>query len=113
MKIYHNPRCSKSRQCLAIILDNGADVEITEYLKDPLSFSELKETINILGVPALDIVRKGEADYKENFKGKDLAEDDWIQAMIDYPKLMERPIVINGNQAIVARPPEDVIKLLK
>ncbi|MCB0402537.1 MAG: arsenate reductase (glutaredoxin) [Flavobacteriales bacterium] len=112
MKIYHNPRCSKSRQTLALIREKGTDVEIIEYLDTIPTKSELKELLHKLNLPAEAIIRKGEADYKENFKGKSLSEEDWINAMIKYPKLIERPIVVKGNKAVLGRPPENVLELL-
>ena len=112
MKIYHNPRCSKSRQTLAIIEEKGADVEIVEYLNDMPTKSELKEILSDLGIAAEQLLRKGEADFKENFKGKTLSDDEWIDAMIKYPKLMERPIVVKDGKAILGRPPENVLELL-
>ncbi|MDF1672660.1 MAG: arsenate reductase (glutaredoxin) [Vicingaceae bacterium] len=112
MKIYHNPRCSKSRQTLQLIKDANADVEIIEYLIAIPSKEELKDILKKLNLNALDILRKGEADYKENFKGEDLSNDEWIEAMIKYPKLIERPIVVKGNKAILGRPPENVLELI-
>ena len=112
MKIYHNPRCSKSRQTLAIIQEKGADVEIIEYLKNAPTKSELKDVLKTLGISAEELLRKNEADYKEHFNGKDLNDDQWIDAMIKYPKLIERPIVIDGNKAVIGRPPERVLELL-
>lgn len=112
MKIYHNPRCSKSRQTLALINEKGAEVEIIEYLNHIPSKTELTEIINLLGIPAEKLVRKGEQDFKDNFKGKTLTENEWIKAMIDYPKLIERPIVVKGNRAVLGRPPENVLDLL-
>lgn len=112
MQIYHNPRCSKSRQTLQIIQDKGLDVEIIEYLKDVPTKATLKEILKKLNLNAEDIVRKGEADYKENFKGKQLSNEEWIAAMVKYPKLIERPIVVKGDRAVVGRPPEKVIELM-
>jgi len=112
MQIYHNPRCSKSRQTLQIIQDKGLDVEIIEYLKDVPTKATLKEILKKLNLNAEDIVRKGEADYKENFKGKQLSNEEWIAAMVKYPKLIERPIVVKGDKAVVGRPPEKVIELM-
>lgn len=112
MKIYHNPRCSKSRQTLQIIQDKNVDVEIVEYLKDLPTMDELTNIIKILGISPLQLVRKGEADYKENFKGKELTNEEWIEAMIQYPKLIERPIVIKDNKAVLGRPPENVLELI-
>lgn len=112
MKIYHNPRCSKSRQTLNLIKEKGAEVEIIEYLNAIPSEKELSEIINLLGIEPEKLLRKGEADYKENFKGKTLSGTEWIRAMIKYPKLIERPIVVSGNKAILGRPPENVLDLL-
>ena len=112
MKIYHNPRCSKSRQTLQLIKDANAEVEIVEYLNDIPTKEELKDILNKLNLNAVDILRKGEAAYKENFKGKELSNDEWIDAMIQYPKLIERPIVVKDNKAVLGRPPENVLELL-
>ena len=112
MIIWHNNRCRKSREALAILEDNKIEVEIVNYLEDTPSKSDLKETLKKLGLNAVDIIRKGEADFKENFKGKDLSEDQWLDAMIKYPKLIERPIIIKGEKAVVGRPPENVKELL-
>lgn len=112
MKIYHNPRCSKSRETLQIIQDKGVDVDIIEYLKDIPSKTELLDVLKKLNLDAEDIVRKTETDYKENFKGKKLTNEQWVDAMIKYPKLIERPIVVKGNKAVIGRPPENVKALL-
>ena len=112
MKIYHNPRCSKSRQTLNIIKEKGAEVEIIEYLNAIPSEKELSAIIKLLGIKPEKLLRKGEADYKENFKGKILSDEEWISAMVEYPKLIERPIVVSGNKAILGRPPENVLDLL-
>lgn len=112
MKIYHNPRCSKSRQTLALIEDAGAEVEIVKYLENIPSKKELTEIINLLGIKPLQLIRKGEKDWKENFKGKELTDEEVIEAMISYPKLIERPIVIKDKKAVLGRPPENVLDLL-
>ena len=112
VKIYHNPRCGKSRETLQLIRDKGIDPAIYEYLKEPLTSSQLEELINLLGIEAKDLVRTTEAIYKEQFKGKDLSAAEWIEAMVAYPKLMQRPIVVNGNKAILGRPPENVNEIL-
>jgi arsenate reductase len=111
-KIYHNPRCSKSRQTLQILKDNGIEVEIVEYLKDTPTKEELTEILSQLNLNAVDILRKGESIFKENFKGKDLSNDEWIEAMVKYPKLIERPIVVKGNKAVLGRPPQKVLELI-
>jgi len=112
LKIYHNPRCSKSRQTLQLINDAKAEVEIIEYLKDIPTVSELKGLFIKLGVEASQIIRKGEPAFKENFKGKTLTNDEWINAMIEFPKLIERPIVVKGDKAVLGRPPENVLELI-
>ena len=108
MKIYHNPRCSKSRQGLAILKDAQLEPEIIEYLKNPISFDELSEILKKLDIPAIDLVRKNEAIWKENFKNRELSEKEVIEAMVSFPKLIERPIVIKGNMAVIGRPPEKI-----
>ncbi|GAB5526845.1 MAG: arsenate reductase (glutaredoxin) [Roseivirga sp.] len=112
LTIYHNPRCSKSRQTLQLIRESDNLVEIVEYLDDHLSADELEELLEKLGIKAEQLVRKGEAIYKENFRGKSLSEKEWIQAMVEYPKLIERPIVVKDDKAVLGRPPENVKALL-
>lgn len=111
MKIYHNPRCSKSRQTLQLIRDAGKEVEIIEYLKYTPSEEELKSIISMLGITPKQLLRKNEAIFKENFKDKELTDDEWIAAMVANPKLIERPIVIEANKALLGRPPENVKSL--
>ncbi|MCC7332785.1 MAG: arsenate reductase (glutaredoxin) [Flavobacteriales bacterium] len=112
MKIFHNPSCSKSRETLDILKNSGKNVEIIEYLKQTPSKEELFEIVNLLGGNAELIVRKTEEIYKEKFKGKKLTQEEWIDAMLKYPKLIERPIVIDGKKAIIGRPPTNVLELL-
>ncbi len=112
MKIYHNPRCSKSRQTLQIISDAGIEPEIVEYLKDTPTAEELAEIISKLGIKPYELLRKGEVDFKELFKGRELSDAKWINIMVKYPKLIERPIVVKGDRAILGRPPENVNELL-
>lgn len=111
MKIYHNPRCSKSRETLALIQEAGAEVEIVEYLKKVPTTTELKDILIKLNLSAEDILRKGEQIYKNKFKGMSFSEEEWIQIMTEYPKLIERPIVVRNNKAIIGRPPERVKEL--
>lgn len=113
MKIYHNPRCTKSRQTLAILKDKGIKPEVVKYLEDTPSTDELRQIIELLGIKPEDLVRKNETVYKEKFKNKELSEDGWIEAMVQNPKLIQRPIVIKGNKAIIGRPPEKVLELLQ
>ncbi len=112
MKIYHNPRCSKSRQTLQLIKDSGKYVEVVEYLNSPPTSDELKSIIDKLGISPEQLLRKNEAVFKEKFKGKSYSNEEWIQIMIDNPKLIERPIVVDGEKAILGRPPENVRRLL-
>lgn len=85
--------------------------EIIDYINNPMSFEELKDLLDKLELPAIDLVRKNEAIWKESYKGKDLSEDQIIQAMADFPKLIERPIVVSGNKAVIGRPPEKIKSL--
>jgi arsenate reductase len=112
MKIYHNPRCSKSRETLQLIREAGIEPEIVDYLVDVPTETELKDLIALLGIRPYDLLRKGEADFKDNFKGKDLSDDELIAAMVKYPKLIERPIVVKQKKAVLGRPPENVKTLL-
>ncbi|SDQ79281.1 arsenate reductase (glutaredoxin) [Flagellimonas zhangzhouensis] len=112
IKIYHNPRCRKSREGLQIVEESGQDFEIVKYLDDVPSKEELSILIEKLGISPLDLVRKNEAVWKENYKGKTLSDDEVISAMVEHPKLIERPIVVNGSKAIVGRPPEQIKSIL-
>jgi len=112
IKIYHNPRCSKSRQGLKILTENETKFEVIDYLKNPPTKVELKNIVHILGIKPIDLVRKNETIWKENFKNKNLSEDAVLQAMTDFPKLIERPIVIKNNRAIIGRPPELIKTIL-
>jgi len=112
IKIYHNPRCSKSRETLAILNSENKEFEIIKYLKDVPSEKELKEILKILNIPAIDLVRKNESIWKDKYKGKDLSEENIISAMVENPILIERPIVINGDKAVIARPPESILELI-
>ena len=112
IKIYHNPRCSKSRQGLALLENSGKPFEIVKYLEDNLSAKALEEIINLLGIKPIDLVRKNEAIWKTNYKGKTLTDNEVIDAMIENPKLIERPIVINDSKAVIGRPPELITTIL-
>lgn len=105
IKIYHNPRCSKSRQGLEILTNSKVDFEIVKYLDTPPTEKELREIIQKLNIEPIELIRKGESIWKESFKGKTLSNDEIIKAMYDFPKLIERPIVISGNKAVIGRPP--------
>lgn len=112
MIIYHNPRCRKSRETLEILREGGVEPEIVEYLKDPLTVDELRTLVDKLRIDAFDLIRKGESIYKEEYKGKDLSEEEWLLAMAENPVLMERPVVVKGDKAVLGRPPENVKALL-
>ena len=112
MRIYHNPRCRKSRETLNLLIENGKSPEVIEYLKTPPTASELKEILSQLNLSAIDLIRKGEDIYKSEFKGKDLSESEWIDAMINNPKLIERPIVLANGKAKIGRPPESVLTII-
>ena len=112
IEIYHNPRCSKSRECLTILETKRDDVKVIKYLDEPLSEDKLRKIIKLLAVEPIGLVRKNEAIWKEQYKGKPMDDEAVIKALLEHPKLMERPIVINGNKAIIGRPPEKVIDIL-
>lgn len=112
MKIYHNPRCSKSRQGLAILNESKLNFEIINYLETPTSIKELTAIIKLLGISPIGLVRKNEAIWKENYKGKNLTDKEIIVAMAEHPKLIERPIVINNGKAVIGRPPELIKTIL-
>ena len=112
MKIYHNPTCTKSRQTLTLLQENGVDPQVVEYLKDLLTIDELSQLIGFLGIEPLALVRKNEVVWKEQFKGKKLSDKEVIKAMAENPKLIERPIVVKQKKAVLGRPPENVLKLI-
>jgi len=112
-KIYHNPRCSKSRNTLAILDEKGVNYDVIQYLDTPPNKAELKELLNELGIPARELLRTGEAEYKElNLKNENLSEDEIIDAMINHPKLIERPIVRTEKGTVIGRPPENVLSVI-
>ena len=110
--IYHNPRCSKSRGALQLLQDNGVAAEVVEYLKTPPTKAELRELLGKLRMKPQDIVRTGEAVFKEKYQGRDLSDDEWLDALIADPILIERPIVVRGEHAVLGRPPEKVLELI-
>ena len=111
-RIFHNPRCSKSRQALEILESNDKDYEIFLYLQETLNKKSIKSVLDILGLNPKDILRSGEVEYKENKLSQYDDEDEkLIDFMIKYPKIIERPIVIKGSKGVIGRPPENVIKL--
>ena len=111
IEIWHNSRCSKSRAAFNYLKENNIEFKTREYLKEPPTKEELLEVLNLLGTKPSDIIRKKEAIYKE-LNLKDASEDEILEAMVKNPKLIERPIVINGNKAVVARPLEEIKKVI-
>ena len=113
VKIYHNPRCSKSRQALQIIKDHGIEPKVIEYLKEPLQKNELESIAKSLGVRPKEFVRKNEAEFKDNNLVTKMGKDsDLFEAMVKFPKIIERPIIISDLGAVIGRPPENVLKVL-
>ncbi|MDA8729837.1 arsenate reductase (glutaredoxin) [Alphaproteobacteria bacterium] len=113
LTIYHNPRCSKSRQTLEIIRSKGVEPEIVLYLEDVPSADDIADVLRMLDMKPMDIIRKNEAEFKEHFAGADeLTDEQLIDLMRLYPKVIERPIVVNKGKAVIGRPPENVIKIL-
>jgi arsenate reductase len=112
IKIYHNPRCTKSRQGLQLLENSGKKFEIIKYLEEIPTKEELENIINLLGIKPIELVRKNEKIWKESFKGKNLSDSDIINAMLQHPKLIERPIVINNNKAIIGRPTEQILDII-
>ncbi|MBZ4069719.1 arsenate reductase (glutaredoxin) [Escherichia fergusonii] len=114
VKIYHNPRCSKSRETLSLLKENGVDAEVVLYLETPADGKTLRELLQMLGMSsARELMRQKEDLYKElNLADSSLSEDALIQAMVDHPKLMERPIVVTNGKARIGRPPEQVLEIV-
>ncbi|MCG9971765.1 arsenate reductase (glutaredoxin) [Christiangramia crocea] len=112
LKIYHNARCKKSREGLEILKNSDKEFEIKEYLKEPLSEEELESLINKLDIAPIQLVRKNEKIWKEEYKDKDLSDRELITVMTKHPKLIERPIVEDDKKAVIGRPPSEIEKLL-
>ena len=109
----HNPRCSKSRAALELVREAGVELPIRQYLDEPLSVEELRRIVDLLGVRPIDIVRRGEPQFRELALGDDTPDDEVLRAMAAHPILIERPIVVRGGRAVVGRPPETVREILK
>ena len=111
--IFHNPRCTKSRQTLQLLLDQGIEPEVVEYLKQPPSKTRLKQILKMLDMKPRELMRRKEKEYKElGLDDESLSQEQLIDAMIETPKLIERPIVIKGDKAAIGRPPENVLEIL-
>lgn len=112
MKIYHNPRCTKSRECLKFIEEKGFEFEVVDYIKNGISAKEIKEFLSKSGLAVTDIIRTNEDLYKQKYKGKEFSEDEWIQILVENTKLIQRPLVIKGAHAVLARPADEILKLI-
>lgn len=110
--IWHNPRCSKSRQTLALLKDRGLNVVERRYLDDPPTAAELRDVLGLLGIDAISLMRTGEARFKELGLSRDMADEDLIAAMAANPILIERPVVMASGKAAIGRPPEAVLSIL-
>ena len=110
--IYHHPRCSKSRAACELIAARGVEATVIDYLTTPPTRDELRSVLGKLGMQAHQLVRRGEAAFSEHYAGRELSDEQWLDALIDHPILIERPIVVRGEQAVIGRPPEKVLELL-
>ncbi len=112
IKIYHNPRCSKSRQAVELLENSGKKFETVKYLDAKFTYESLDEVLQILNITPIELVRKNEKIWKENFKGTPLSDAEIISIMVNHPKLIERPIVVNKNKAIIGRPTSDILSII-
>ncbi len=110
--VYHNPRCSKSRETIEILETQKANHEVIKYLDQPLGSEKLGKIIKLLDIKPLELVRKNEAIWKENFRHLDFTDEELIEVMAKYPVLIERPIVINGDKAVIGRPPKKILDII-
>jgi arsenate reductase (glutaredoxin) len=113
LTIYHNPACTKSRETLALLRSRGHEPRVVEYLKTPPSEAELSAIVRKLGIKPLELVRRNEQVFKDEYAGKMLADKEWIKAMVANPILIQRPIVVRGEEAAIGRPPQDIERLLR
>jgi arsenate reductase (glutaredoxin) len=111
--IYHNPRCSKSRAACDLLVEKGFKAEVIDYLKTPPDKETLGKLLQKLGMKAEALVRKGEETFKIHYAGKVLNDDDWLNALVTYPILIERPIIVQGDKAVIGRPAEKILELLE
>ena len=108
VKVLHNNACSKSRAILEYLDENGVPFEVIDFVQNPLSMMEMKTVLKKLGMEVHEIIRKNDPFYKENFEGKKLTDEEWMQVLIDFPQLMQRPILIKSTMAMIGRPVENV-----
>lgn len=112
ISIYHNNRCSKSRDSLAILNEQNIEIKVIEYLQNPPTAKKLKTILKKLKLKPYDLIRKSEMLFKNEYEGKNFSDDEWIEVMVNNPVLIERPIIVNGNKAVIGRPPEKVLEIL-
>ena len=112
IKIYHNNRCGKSRAGLKLVEDSGKEYQVINYLETVPTFEKLKKIIDMLGIRPIELVRKNETIWKEKFKNKDFSDKELINIMIENPKLIERPIVVKNEKAVIGRPTEKILEIL-
>lgn len=112
IRIYYNPRCSKCRETAALVSAHGYATELIQYLVTPPGKEELRGLLAKLGMTPLALVRQGEEAFKQNYAGRSLSDEEWLEAMVAHPVLIERPIVVRGGRAVVARPAQKAIALL-
>ena len=113
IRVYHNNRCSKSRGACDMLKASGIEVEIIEYLKTPPTKNEIRDILAKLGMKASEIVRRGEEIYKNNFACKEYTDAEWIKILSENPILIERPIIVNGDKAVIGRPLEKINEIIK
>jgi arsenate reductase len=112
IRIYYNPRCSKCRETVALVSDSAYAIDLIEYLVTPPGKEELRSLLQKLGMKPHELVRQGEEAFKQHYAGRTLSDEEWLDALVAYPILIERPIVVRGSKAVIARPPEKVLDLL-
>jgi arsenate reductase len=112
IRIYYNPRCSKCRATVALVTERGYATELVEYLLTPPAKEELRGLLHQLGMQPFELVRSGEEAYKQHYAGRTLSDEEWLDALVAHPELIERPIVVRGDRAVLARPPEKVLDFL-
>jgi len=112
IKIYHNPRCKKSRAGLQYLKEKGIEPEVIEYLKTPLGEADVKDLLVRLHKKPTEIIRTQESIYKSDFKGKNFTDDEWVKILLEYPKLIQRPIVVKGPKAVIGDPASEIDALL-
>ena len=113
MIIYHNPKCGKSRAGLQYMKSINPSVEVKEYIREGISAAEIREIVKMLGIAPFELVRTQEEYYRENLKGKEFTDEEWFEILSENPKLIRRPIVVNGGKAVLADPPQKAEALLK